>query len=125
MEAHLVLRSLGNSHNDAVMGVLIETGEANAFLNQFWDQLPRAAKKNADQVNVNINELLPGNRAYYMYEGSMTTPGCPEGVRWFVLENPVEASQTQIDRFIADFTEGKINNRPVQPVYGRAVLKGK
>ena len=55
----------------------------------------------------------------------MTTPGCPQGVRWFVLEHPVEASQAQIDRFIEDFTQGDTNNRPIQPAYGRVVLKGK
>ena len=52
-------------------------------------------------------------------------PGCLQGVRWFVLENPVEASQAQIDRFIEDLTEGGTNNRLIQKTHGRAILKGK
>ena len=95
------------------------------MLEQFWDKLPRSKKMDISSVKVNVGELLPENKAYYMYEGSMTTPGCPQGVRWFVLENPVEASQAQIDRFIEDLTEGGTNNRPIQKTHGRAILKGK
>ncbi len=39
--------------------------------------------------------------------------------------DPVQASQAQIDHFIADLSEGDTNNRPVQPTYGRVTLKGK
>lgn len=58
-----------------------------------------------------------------MYEGSMTTPGCTQGVRWFVLKHPVEASQEQIDTFVGDFSEGQTNNRPIHPTYGRVVVE--
>jgi carbonic anhydrase len=54
----------------------------------------------------------------------MTTPGCPQGVRWFVMEQSVEASQAQIDLFIDDLTQGDTNNRPVQSTYGRIIIKG-
>lgn len=125
MEAHFVLRSQGSDHNDAVMGIFIEEGSENSMLDQFWDQLPRAGNKDVKPVQLNAGALMPQNTAYFMYEGSMTTPGCPQGVRWFVLENPVQASSAQINRFIEDFTAGDTNNRPVQPTYGRAILKGK
>ena len=125
LEAHLVLKSEGSDHNDAVMGVLIEAGSENAMLNQFWNQLPRSGQKAVEPVQVNVGDLLPKKTAYFMYEGSMTTPGCPQGVRWFVIEQPVQASQAQIDRFISDLTAGETNNRPIQPTYGRAILKGK
>jgi carbonic anhydrase len=124
LEAHLVLKSEGSDHNDAVMGILIEAGSESAMLKQFWDQLPRSAQTSVKPVKVNVSALLPKKTAYFMYEGSMTTPGCPEGVRWFVIEQPVQASQAQIDTFIADLTAGETNNRPIQPSYGRAVLKG-
>jgi len=125
MEAHMVLKSEGSLHSNAVMGVFIDAGKTSDMLNQFWDQLPRERGEKIKPVQVNVGDLLPVNKRYYMYEGSMTTPGCPQGVRWFVLEEPVEASQAQIDRFIQDLTEGKTNNRPIQPAYGRVILKGK
>jgi carbonic anhydrase len=125
MEAHFVLKSAGSDHNDAVMGVFIKEGKENAMLKQFWDQLPRSGQKDVKPVSVNVGGLVPKNTAYFMYEGSMTTPGCPQGVRWFVLETPAEASKSQIEKFKQDFTQGDFNNRPVQPTYGRTILKGK
>ena len=124
MEGHIVLKQEGVDHANAVMGVFIEAGSTNSMLGQFWNTLPRSNKKDIAGVNVNVGDLLPEDRHFYMYEGSMTTPGCPQGVRWFVLEEPVEASQAQIDTFINDLTQGEINNRPIQPLYGRAILKG-
>ena len=124
MEAHLVLKADNSDHANAVMGVFIEAGSENPMLNQFWSHLPRSAKRPIGSTQVNVGDILPENKAYYMYEGSMTTPGCPEGVRWFVLETPVQASQAQIDAFIDDLTQGDTNNRPIQPTYGRAILKG-
>jgi carbonic anhydrase len=53
-----------------------------------------------------------------MFEGSLTTPPCSEGVTWLVLANPKEVSKAQVDRF------GKIYNsnaRPVQPHNGRTI----
>jgi carbonic anhydrase len=124
MEAHLVMRSEGSDHNDAVMGIFIDIGSENAMLAQFWYQLPRAKHSGVAPVRVNVGDLLPRETAYFMYEGSMTTPGCPQGVRWFALEQPVEASRAQVDRFIEDFVAGTKNNRPVQPTYARTIIKG-
>ncbi len=124
MEAHMVLKSDGSSHNDAVMGVFIEAGKANEMLDQFWEKLPRSGKKSLKGVSVNVGDLLPNEMKYYMYEGSMTTPSCPQGVRWFVLEDAVQASQAQIDLFKKDLVQGETNNRPIQPTFGRVVLKG-
>ncbi len=123
MEAHVVMRSESSPHADAVLGTFIEAGAENAMLNQFWSQLPRSGKKKVNPVPVNVGDLLPQDKSYYMYEGSMTTPGCPQSVRWFVFQTPVQASEAQIKHFIDDFTAGSTNNRPIQPLYGRVVLK--
>jgi carbonic anhydrase len=125
MEAHLVMKSVGSDHANAVLGVFIEEGSESAMLNQFWGQLPRSSNPKPEAVPVNVGDLLPENTAHFMYEGSMTTPGCREGVRWFVLEQPAQASEVQIERFIEDMTEGDSNNRPIQTTNARAILKGR
>ncbi|MEE4186784.1 MAG: carbonic anhydrase family protein [Gammaproteobacteria bacterium] len=125
MEGHMVLKSEGSDHADAVMGVFIEVGDENPMLKQIWNVLPRSNKASTQGIQVNVATLLPASTEYYMYEGSMTTPACPQGVRWFVMENAVQASQGQIDTFIADLTAGTTNNRPLQMANGRAILKGK
>ena len=39
------------------------------------------------------DDLLPSNRDYYHYEGSLTTPLCNETVQWFVLKNTINIPQ--------------------------------
>ena len=67
-------------------------------------------------------ELLPQDRGYYTFTGSLTTPPCSEDVTWFVLKTPSPIAKAQADTF------GKIyprDARPVQPLYGREVLASK
>jgi hypothetical protein len=72
-----------------------------------------------DGTTVDADALLPADRAYYRYHGSLTTPPCTEGVEWFVLAEPVELSAAQIAAFRVLY-DG--NNRPVQPLNGRTFL---
>jgi carbonic anhydrase len=71
---------------------------------------------------VNVDDLLPKNLSAYSYDGSLTTPPCSEGVKWFVLTTPVRVSAEQIAAFRAVVHD---NNRPVQPLNARTVVRGK
>lgn len=62
----MVLRGEGNDHNNAVMGVFIDAGKTNAVLDQFWGQLPRDKRKKIKPVEVNVRDLLPAKKEYYM-----------------------------------------------------------
>jgi len=117
-EAHLVHSDVDG--NLAVIGLMIKIGKENTFFNTFWDKLP-AEKSDVQTYNVNfdINNFLPTDKGYYSLMGSLTTPPCTEGVKWFVLKTPVEATQAQIDKLIS--TMPKNNNRPVQPLNGREI----
>lgn len=120
MEMHLVHQSTDGEL--AVVGVLIENGSHNqAFLPVLYN-LPADPSEDhsLNKVMVNANDLLPGERLYYHYDGSLTTPPCTEGVKWFVLTTPIELSESQIDSFKAIFNN---NSRPVQPLNNREVLK--
>jgi carbonic anhydrase len=54
---------------------------------------------------------------FWGYDGSLTTPPCTEGVRYFVLKTPVNIAREQIEQF-----PFKKNVRPVQPLNSRQII---
>jgi carbonic anhydrase len=82
--------------------------------------MPKSESKEEDVPRVRIDPagLLPRELGYYTYRGSLTAPPCTEGVKWFVLRNPVEVSAEQIEAFAKLYPH---DARPVQPLDGRLV----
>jgi len=120
MEGHLVHSD--NNGNLAVISVMFVEGEANESLAQAWDHMPeKAGDNNTLSSSVNAEGILPPNRDYYHYNGSLTTPPCSEGVRWFVMKEPMTASNAQIEQF--SHVLHHPNARPVQAVNARPVLQ--
>jgi carbonic anhydrase len=119
MEGHLV--HADKDGNLAVVSVLFNLGKANPAIGAAWGQMPRAEGKAALPTKVSASALLPSNRDYYRYNGSLTTPPCTEGVRWVVMKQPMTISKEQLDAFKS--TLGFDNNRPVQPVNARPLLR--
>jgi carbonic anhydrase len=72
-------------------------------------------------VKVNATGILPGKKSFYHYTGSLTTPPCSEGVRWFIMDNIVSLSESQLKAFTDIF---KMNARPLQPINGRKIARG-
>jgi carbonic anhydrase len=65
--------------------------------------------------------MMPENRAYYRFSGSLTTPPCGEGVRWILLKTPMTATKEQIEAFEKAVHHN--NNRPVQALSERLVVE--
>jgi carbonic anhydrase len=63
---------------------------------------------------------VPEERAYYRYEGSLTTPPCTEGVRWLVLEEASSLSAVQVAKYLKLIGE---DARGPQPLNGRPVFR--
>lgn len=117
MELHLVHQS--EEGDLAVIGLLIESGETNAVIEDFWGEwATRKSETSLDEVTVNIADILPEDRSLYTYEGSLTTPPCSEGVRWIMMQNPIEFSAQQIDTYAEILAD---TNRPVQPLNERTI----
>lgn len=119
MEMHLVHQNADGGL--AVVGVLIKSGSENPAFAPMWDNLPaeEGGPEMVSGASVNASDLLPADRAYYRYNGSLTTPPCSEDVKWFMLSTPAELSEGQIDAFEAIMHD---NNRPVQPLNDRSFL---
>jgi len=119
IEMHLVHKSAAGEL--AVVGVMIQPGEANAAFDPAWKHLPKEAgaeQKHEDRMT--LADLLPAEQTYYTYPGSLTTPPCSEGVKWLVTTTPIAMSAEQIAAY-TDIYSG--NNRPIQPLNERVIEK--
>ena len=119
MEMHLV--HVSEDKKLAVIGVFIDEGRHNEAFDRIWSNLPTQTGQEVhhENVQVDIDHILPENRATYRYWGSLTTPPCSQGVGWFVYAEPIELSRDQIQAFRKIFHG---NNRPIQPLNDRALL---
>jgi carbonic anhydrase len=117
MSLHLVHKSADGKI--AVVGVRLNEGNPNAILAALWEHLPKETGQ-TDKVPDSLNPagLLPSDRGYWTYEGSLTAPPCTEGVRWFVMEQEVELSRDQLKSFGVLY---KMNSRMIQATRGRKI----
>lgn len=120
MVAHLVHKDIDGKL--AVVAVLMDQGKAHPLVQQVWNNLP--LEKNMEQgamSQIDLGQLLPEQRQYYTYMGSLTTPPCSEGVLWMVMKQPAGVSREQIGVFAKLYP---MNARPVQSQAGRLIKDG-
>ena len=122
IELHLVHQSTEGV--TAVIGVMIVRGNAdNPAYAALWSRMPTepGETRSYDNVHINAADLLPASlKPYYHYEGSLTTPPCTEGIRWFVLETPVTLSSGQVATFEGLYNG---NSRPLCDLNGRVIYR--
>jgi carbonic anhydrase len=106
----------------AVVAVLLREGGDNSLVHEIWRDLPREKEKEVrlDKIQIDVSRILPRDRGYFTFSGSLTTPPCSEDVTWFVLKNPTAVSAQEIERFSQLYRN---DARPTQPLYGRTVLE--
>jgi carbonic anhydrase len=136
MVAHLV-----HQHHDgslAVVAVLMTTIKPassrkywwgddsikeNALINTLWNNVPLVKGKiDTPGVMIDINQMLPADKSYFTYMGSLTTPPCSENVLWLVLKTPIYVSDDQVNNFDRIY---QMNARPLQPKGDRLVKETK
>jgi len=108
----------------AVVAVLLQKGEDSALVHELWNDLPKEKEKEEffDNVQIDLSQILPPDRGYYTFSGSLTTPPCSEDVTWFVLKHATTISAAEIERFAQLYRD---DARPTQPLYDRIVLESK
>jgi carbonic anhydrase len=121
LEAHFVHAT--NNGKLAVVAVMFEEGVTNKTLDKIWSKFP--LEKEKEQIfNLSVEEiasLMPSDKDYYKFMGSLTTPPCTEGVKWHVLKKPLSISIEQKNKFLNLFEHA--NNRPIQNSNGRTIIE--
>ncbi len=119
MSAHLVHRDVQGQL--AIVELLIDRGPPNPVVQTVWNNLPlEQGQEVPARATLPLQALLPEDRRYYTYMGSLTAPPCTEGVRWVVMRQPVSLSPAQIELFARIYP---MNARPVQQLAGRRILQ--
>jgi carbonic anhydrase len=105
----------------AVIAVLYAEGKDHPKLEKYLSVVPtEIGKPVVFELPVNELPLFSDDKAYYRYNGSLTTPPCSEGVRWYILKGARTVSKERRDVFnqlIGDDARGP------QPINGRPVLR--
>ena len=117
MVAHLVHKDIDGRL--AVVAVLLDRGSAHPLVQTVWNNLP--LEKNTEvaaSTALDMTNLLPADRRYFTYMGSLTTPPCSEGVLWMVMQQPVPIAVDQVNVFSRLYP---MNARPIQQASGRLI----
>jgi len=121
MVVHLVHKDLDNQL--AVIAILLEHGKEQPLIQSIWNNLPLEVNQEiSPSVAIDLNRLLPENRTYWTYMGSLTTPPCTEDVMWIVFKQPVPVSEDQVAIFARLYRN---NARPIQAVNNRLVKESR
>ena len=95
----------------------------NPLIQTLWNNIPLVKERvESPGVWINVNQLLPEDKTYFTYMGSLTEPPCSENVLWFVMKNPILVSEDQVMNFGQIYP---MNARPLQPKGDRLVKEAK
>lgn len=109
----------------SVLGVRIEpsTTASSAFFDQLPQQLIGFNDTETEMADVTLDHSLMiqelGHvQEYWTYEGSLTTPPCSEGLRWFIPQQTMKVSQQQMVTMLG---AGRFSHRVEQVVWNQAI----
>ncbi|MDR0380239.1 MAG: carbonic anhydrase family protein [Candidatus Accumulibacter sp.] len=122
MEAQITHRA--DDGGLAIVSVLLEEGNENPVVQAALNGMPLEKGKVSESpgYDVDIERLLPDDRRYFTFMGSLTTPPCTEDVLWIVIKAPQQVSAEQLAMFRRLYPP---NARPTQPPFGRIVKESR
>jgi carbonic anhydrase len=119
LEAHLVHKNEQGAL--AVVAILFRKGAWNEDLELIAQAGPKSVGQSVPfDINILDLQLHRNHRSYYRYSGSLTTPPCTEGIRWYILKRVETVDPQQAANFVSWIGE---DARGPQPLNARVILE--
>lgn len=117
----LELVHLSPEANILIIEVPVAAGKENPTIKTLWEHIPYPGKeiKVAD-TKINAMDLIPADRGFYRFPGSLPSPICNEPVQWYLMKTPIEMSEAQIDQYRKYYHN---TARPLQPLNDRPLVE--
>jgi carbonic anhydrase len=109
----------------SVVGIRIDVTTKTEHKSAFIEELPMLIGFNDTTVVEGVMsspmkaiEEAGGVREYWTYQGSLTTPPCSEGLRWYIPAQPLWVNKEQMVKML---DSGKFSHRVEQVVWEQAI----
>jgi carbonic anhydrase len=117
----LQLVHLSPEANILIVEVPVVVGKENPVIKTLWERIPYPGKEiTVPYIKVNVMDLIPADRGFYRFPGSLTAPICNEPVQWYLMKNPIEMSEAQINLYRKYYQN---TARPLQPLNDRPLVE--
>ncbi|CAK59520.1 unnamed protein product (macronuclear) [Paramecium tetraurelia] len=137
LEIHFVHQAIQDDEQDCnkvknkltVFGIMFQESSSATDYDVFKPWFDSNATGEVESFDLNDFFSKMSDNTYYHYNGSLTTLPCSQTVNWVVFQQALPISSTQLKQFqdfLGDSTVFPIkhNNRPIQHLNGRKILKG-
>ncbi|EWC46438.1 hypothetical protein DRE_04381 [Drechslerella stenobrocha 248] len=109
----------------AVLAIRIDPGSCNSR-SRFFEDLPELTHCKDTKTARDVKKFLPKSilaevgwfREFWTYKGSLTSPPCSEGIRWFVARNVLYVGDKQMQDILY---HSKFSSRETQEIWAHQV----
>jgi len=117
----LELVHLSPEANLLIVEVPVVVGKENPTIKILWGHIPYWGQEvKVEDIKINVMDLIPADRGFYRFPGSLTAPICNEPVQWYLMKNPIEMSEAQISQYRKYYHN---TARPLQPLNNRPLVE--
>ena len=115
----LQLFHTSREEKQTAIAIFVTMGEYNAAMQPLIENYP-AKLGDKPGIALEWQKLLPEQRGYFAYRGSISTPPCTENIHWRVFKKPITISREQAEQLAAKIGR---NSRAAQPLMLRTVFE--
>ena len=125
MELNLYHKSLDGS--TIIISLLVDDNDRFSSSQDFFNQFAPSVKNIENKIfsistdkNWSINQVLPTDKEFYLYKGSLPHPPCDEDIVWIILKTPINIERKNL-KLLKKIIRNNYNSRSLQKLNNRQV----